>query len=797
MVGNREKMYQVYHTLLSMMMTWALALAINGYYVLRVHAAVTAVFSLLLSVLIHLFDRYRKNLISYLVILGIFPILGLFFWISHTNVFTWIGELGSWIYEYDYTEELYAASHAHVLLFLVTLAGAVLFYLLMKKQPAKVMLAFFLFGMMITLCVLKVDINKLVVMICIFYILTILVEVGGKLYSRKAGRPDKKAGILYLAPICLLLAVISISMPSKAEPIQWNGVKALYKNIRNTIDRIIDEWEFFRGKGKGEFSIAFTGFSDDSNELSAEALQKNEEVALRISGNQSNGPVYLIGSVSDVYTGYSWEKSRLDNISGDEEYYLDYTELIYGMSRIDREVLENNTFVDRRLIKVVYDNIMTKTFFYPIKTSSLDILKNGDIPDYSYANILFPERTGKGTTYEGVFYEMNLNGEAFKQMLRDSDSFSYAESGYMSLDNLLYLENEDFAHDSAPSIMTRWNFYEILKSRSELIKDKYSVLPDSLPDRVRELALEITGNKDTGYDKLKAIEEYLISNYTYSVRPGKVPEGEDFVDYFLFEKRQGFCTSFGTSMAILGRCAGIPTRYVEGFVMDYTSKEDIYYLVKNYKAHSWAEAYFEGVGWIPFEATPPYYEDRYVTWRERKRNNTIPDYSQYMQEPEPTVTQEMIPIKAEKKEMSGGAISGIIIFFAILVMLLIFIIYYLILRYRYRKAYEKADFSTRMYMLFLRILSMLKREGFTLDAQETILMLNERVKNHYQYKRIVFLDVARVFMRYRYAEAEVTEKEFKQVEIYCNGLMDKQKEDTGRLKRHLEEFMFLTKKGNR
>lgn len=796
MTGNREKMYQVYHTLLSMMLAWALSMAINGYYVLKVHPAVSAVFALILSVLIHLFDRYRSNIISYLVILGIFPILGLFFWISRINVFTWIGDLSNWIYEYDYTDELYVASHAHVILFLVTLAGAVIFYILVRKQLARVILAILLFGLMITLSIIKVDIGKLVVMTCIFYILTILVEVGGKLYNRRVNRPDKKAGILYLAPICLLLAVVSISLPSKPEPIQWKGVKAIYRNIKDTIERIIDEWEFFSGSGSGEFGISFTGYSEDSSDLSTDVLRRNSEIALKVSGNQANGSVYLTGSVSDIYTGSSWEKSKLDQIPDEEEYYLDYAELVTGMSRVDHEVLEDNSFVNRRLMKVVYDRIKTKTFFYPVKTSSIDILKGGAKPDFSYSNILFPEGKGRGTTYECIFYEMNLKGEAFQQMLRDTDAFSYGDGEYMNSETMLYLEQQVFGNDSAPSIIGKSNLYEILKSRSEVINDKYTVLPETLPERVYELALDITKDKETKYDKLKAIEEYLINNYTYSLTPGATPEDEDFVDQFLFEKKQGFCTSFATSMAVLGRCIGIPTRYVEGFILDYSAKEDIYYLIRKYKAHSWAEAYFEGVGWIPFEATPPYYEERYVTWRDRKQYYNVPDYSQYymMEQQAPEIVAPK-PVTTEKKEISGGAISGIIIFFAILVMILVFILYYLILRHRYKKAYDKADFSTKMYMLFIRILYMLKREGFTLYPYETILMLNERVKNHYQFDEVAFKDVATVFMRYRYAETEVSGKEFKQVEIFYNGLKEKQNEETGRLKRHLEEFMFLTRKG--
>ena len=61
----------------------------------------------------------------------------------------------------------------------------------------------------------------------------------------------------------------------------------------------------------------------------------------------------------------------------------------------------------------------------------------------------------------------------------------------------------------------------------------------------------------------------------------------DFTYYFLFENKQGYCTSFATAMAVLGRAIGIPTRYVEGFVVDYRDYDNRGILVRNSMAHAW------------------------------------------------------------------------------------------------------------------------------------------------------------------------------------------------------------------
>lgn len=805
MFKDRDKLYQVYHTMLSMVLTWALILAINEYYVLKVNVVLCAIMSLLLSILVYLFDENRKNTVTYLVLLSTLPIAGLIFFVKQKNPITWIKATADWIYHYDYTDELYVSSHAHFVLLGATLLACILFYLLTKWQTFKILLAVILFGSLILFSINEINLNKLVVGICVFFILTNLVELSGFLYNKKLGKEEKKAGILYLVPMCMLLAIISVGMPSKTEPLQWKNVKHIYQVIKDKIDNLVTEWEFFTGEGPGEFTVAFTGYSEDGGNLGSSNLAKDDKIALKVGGHRGNQPAYLIGSVSDTYTGYSWEKSRQDYLPEEEDYFLDYTELIYGLSRQDKDMLDKHRLVERRVMNLTYENIKTKTFFYPSKISWYEIYsKKTKKPNTKFSNITFPKAEGIGTNYQCIYYEMNLKAEEFQQMLRNADAFSYEESGYMNVEMLKWLENGFFYYDNVDTIMRQWDFYDKLKDRANRIQERYTQLPDTLPERVRELALTITKDADTTYDKLKAIEEYL-NTYTYSLTPGKFPKGSDFVDYFLFDNKQGYCTSFATSMAVLARCIDVPTRYVEGFVVDYKDKIHLDYVVRNSKAHSWTEAYIEGFGWIPFEATPPYFDNRYVAWRgydsTEKEGVTAAEYINPYDDI-PTVPPQMGyavgDINFEKdKELPGTFIGIIISVVTILILIFILLIYYIVLTYKYRKEFEKADYSRRMYLTFLRILKLLKKEGFTLDHHETILMLAVRVRDIFHFNKVIFRDVAEVFMRFRYAEEDITEKEYEKVEIFYQGLLDKKREETGRLQMHLEEFLFLVKKNNR
>ncbi len=798
MFKDRDKMYRIYHTILSMALAWALTIAINQYFHLRAHVLVCALFSLIPAVLVYLFDLNRRNPVTYLIITSLFLAAGLLFWILQINPFKRIGGLGHWIWIYDGSKELYDISYAHVLVLGIGAAGIILFYLLIKKEIVKILLSFAIFGALIIFSLQKVELHKVVVGVGIFYMLSNLVEQVGKLNNRKAGRPDKKGGILYLAPICLLLAVISVWMPSKPEPIQWKAVKNIYFTMKDRIEHMITEWEFFRGKGTAEFSLAMTGYSEEEEaKLGAGALRNNDKIALTVSGFNSDSPLYLIGSVSDLYTGSSWRKSKEGSIPEKKEYLLDYYELLLGLSRVDLKTLEDHRFVQQRNMKVKYEKIKTKTFFYPLKSSMYNIHGDTKNPLDELSNIIFPKAVGEGTSYASVFYELNLKGEDFQQMLRDADQFSY-DSDLYDPDMLGAVESEYFYLSSAEKFRNVPFLYYDLKNRAKNIEKFYTTLPEELPGRVKELAYAITKDAETTYDKLKAIEEYL-KTYTYSVTPGELPEGADFVDYFLFENKQGYCTSFASAMAILGRCAGVPTRYVEGFLVDNSDKEKFDYQVRHRKAHSWAEAYIEGVGWIPFEATPPFYDYRYTQWPEYIKNNDSTSNGS-MNIPIPIMPQELMtnPLGFVREEkLPNTMIGGIILSITVVTVLLLLLIYDIVLRLKYRKSFKKADYSRKMYLLFLRILAMLKREGYTLGAQDTILTLSDRIRDIYHYDRVMFRDVAEVFMKYRYAEAEISESEFRKAEIFHQGLLDKHRSETGRLKLHLEEFFLLAKKSNR
>lgn len=171
--------------------------------------------------------------------------------------------------------------------------------------------------------------------------------------------------------------------------------------------------------------------------------------------------------------------------------------------------------------------------------------------------------------------------------------------------------SERFGKGDKYSIVAQFNHSteEELRNASGIyppsITERYLQLPESLPIRVRRLALDITEGYGNNYDKAVAIETYIRS-LEYSLESQSISHNVDTVDYFLFDSKQGSSDYFSSAMAIMLRTQDIPTRLVLGFGPGTADMDRKGFLVRDKDNHSWPEIYFPSIGWVPFEPTPIY-----------------------------------------------------------------------------------------------------------------------------------------------------------------------------------------------
>lgn len=140
---------------------------------------------------------------------------------------------------------------------------------------------------------------------------------------------------------------------------------------------------------------------------------------------------------------------------------------------------------------------------------------------------------------------------------------------------------------------------DLRKSRTVALDSKYLQVPEELAYELRDLATSLTSDCSCDYDKVKRLVEYLKSNYQYDENV-ETPADEDPVEYFLFRSKRGVCRHFNSALALLLRSIGIPARVVSGFVVPQGRGERV---VTDRERHLWVEVYFEGIGWVSFDAT--------------------------------------------------------------------------------------------------------------------------------------------------------------------------------------------------
>ena len=125
-----------------------------------------------------------------------------------------------------------------------------------------------------------------------------------------------------------------------------------------------------------------------------------------------------------------------------------------------------------------------------------------------------------------------------------------------------------------------------------------------IPPQIQQLADRITAGAATPFDKARALNQYFTNpanGFRYDLETAPPASSDALVDFMLHGKR-GFCEQFSSSLAVLLRAEGIPSRVAVGFTPG--RQEGSSRVITTNDAHAWVEAYFPGHGWITFDPTP-------------------------------------------------------------------------------------------------------------------------------------------------------------------------------------------------
>jgi transglutaminase-like putative cysteine protease len=129
-----------------------------------------------------------------------------------------------------------------------------------------------------------------------------------------------------------------------------------------------------------------------------------------------------------------------------------------------------------------------------------------------------------------------------------------------------------------------------------------ALIPPDLPDSLIALTKKVTAGQTTQALQAAAIQAFLRSDtFTYSTQtlPGS---GYQALENFLLKDHKGYCEQFATSMAMMARVMGIPSRVAVGFLPG--ERKGDHWEVTIRDMHAWPELFFAGLGWVRFEPTP-------------------------------------------------------------------------------------------------------------------------------------------------------------------------------------------------
>lgn len=609
-----------------------------------------------------------------------------------------------------------------------------LFQVLSEKLPwVKGLSAFLLLGNLVWCMLQRIEWKHVAVVPVLWYVLLCFIEMSQHFWKKKKSGYQKEY-VLRLMPFCLLYLLLLSVTPAPKEPYDWRFVKEAYSNIREKVTIWLQDVGRY---GQEDFASAQKGFSGDGRLLGG--LADSNRQLLTIQGNTGlKTNIYLTGKIYDTFDGRQWMQTYTE-AEEPEDYLLDTLETLYAIKRYDQEDMED--YVYGTGLSVRYEYFHTGCVFAPLKTQRfLNCAYQS-----SGTNLVFERTTGYGTEYKLTYLQLNVDHPAFYEMAgaeltRDEEAWESTLQHYLPRDE----KNISL---------------EELEQYQERMKEIYGTLP-VLSAEVSAYLTEVTKGSSTNIEKLLALEEAL-SRMTYTEQPGMLPDSVDsegaFLDYFLLETGEGYCSYFATAFVLLAREEGIPARYVEGFCVPMTENKRM--TVTSEMAHAWPEVYLEGIGWIPFEPTPGYEELRYTPWKLKSdsKEGTVFSYEEEAPEEAASVEEteeeaELIEM-AEKEKIADGKLQ-LMLFILGAAFLTGCILLLLLERFLGRRKYHHMNLSEQFEVEVKCNLWLLSSLGIDRNQEETIAELQERAVEAFEQRMpLAFLTY---YEEYRYGECEIT-----------------------------------------
>ena len=364
----------------------------------------------------------------------------------------------------------------------------------------------------------------------------------------------EQTNVLRLLPFIALMVLLAFLFA----PSHGQTLEPLREKVDELRQAIMDR--LFYTEPRDVFSLSTEGYYPQGSGQLGGKPEMSDHPVMQVSTSRAT---YLRGVILNEYDGHAWF-----NTTGGRRFLWQSPALSRQRALLFDEELpdlsSDNALLNPAHVSVRMLSDSASTLFVPQRVRRLSP-GGGLVPYFSNASEIFITRNLRaGDTYAA-----------------DAPLFQAGDPGIGTL-----IEAASLSPDPA------W------ESNLRL----YTALPTHLEQPLYDLAADLAGVGSTPYEQAFAIQSWLNRNCRYTLDVSDQPANVDFVTRFLMETREGYCTYFASAMTVLCRMAGLPARYVEGYLAEPNSQGEA--LVTGMNAHAWTEVYFQGFGWLTFDATP-------------------------------------------------------------------------------------------------------------------------------------------------------------------------------------------------